>query len=513
MPNFRETKATLIDWVPTAVEDDFSNFLYVDRYFYSSPVLRRIFSLARKLNFKSLVVEEIIETDCAILAHENAALAIREPKFDGSRVRRLLFLRCDKAQSVTPDDLLGYAIFKEDKISGAKSPNFHVYESVMVPARDTTQNNYIHCSRVYELRTSVGELSVRGVLYAQQNNLTFVCAHVCLRTALASVTPDADATYEQINKIIGVDHANTRVGEGVGLDPNQMESVLNEFGLEYSKIIHEPTDSALALPGDYQSDLYGAIESGQPALLGFELSGDSSDRHIIPVIGHTFNEDTWVAPAARAYFDEGLSYFSSENWLSTYVIHDDNFGPYYCIPRHFLKKNNFRIILSLKRHPSKIESVDAEAIALAYLKGLVPALVDGNIWLERFKAYARSGLLVLRALHVSRNEYLDHLKSAQCWDGQKTAEDCATRLELELPEYFWMVEVSATELFSASRRKFGEILIQSNAAAPKSLDWSLFILARLPALIVRLKDGGVEFLASGTAGHISLFQYPPRIEN
>jgi len=498
--------------VPTAVEDDFSNFLYVDRHFYSSPVIRRIFSLARKLNFQSLVVEEITEADCALLTGENAALAIREPKFNGSRVRRLLFLRSEKGKEVTPDDLLGYAIFKEDKITGATSPNFHVYESVMVPARDATQNNYIHCSRVYELHTSVGKLSVRGVLYAQQNDLTFVCAHVCLRTVLASAIPDSDATYEQINRIVGVDHTNVRVGAGVGLDPNQMGVVLNAFGLEFSKIIHEPTDSALALPGDYQSDLYGAIESGQPALLGFELSGNSSDRHIIPVIGHTFNEDTWVAPAARAYFEEGLSYFPSENWLSTYVIHDDNFGPYFCIPRHFLKKNNFRIILSLKRHPSKTESVDAEAIAVAYLKGLVPALLEGNIWLERFKAYAQSGLLVLRALHLSRKEYLDHLKRAQCWDGQKTAEDCATSLESELPEYFWMVEASAPELFSATRRKFGEILIQSDAAAPKPLDWSLFILARLPALIVRLQDGGVEFSASGTGGHIGLFQYPPRVE-
>ncbi|WPJ94393.1 hypothetical protein SH580_13215 [Coraliomargarita algicola] len=463
------------------------------------------------MQYQSLVVEEITEADCALLAEENSALLIRESKFTGSRVRRLLFLKTGVGQEAAPNDLLGYAVFKEDVINGRSVPEFHVYESVFIPARGATQNNYIHCSRVYELKTSIGELSVRGVLYAQQNDLTFVCAHVCLRTVLASVLPDADVSYARINEIAGIDHVNVKAGGGAGMGPEQMEDVLSAFGMEYSKIIHEPTDTSLVLPGDYQSDLYGAIESGQPALLGFELS-NSGGRHVIPVIGHTFNEDTWVAPATRGYFDGGLSYYPSENWLSTYVVHDDNFGPYYCLPRHFLKKENFRIILSLKRYASETGSVEAEAIALAYLKGISTALVDGNVWMERFKAYAQSGLLVLRALRVSREEYLNHLKAAECWDGQATEESCMTGMESELPDYFWMVEVSAPELFSATRRKFGEILIRSDVAEPKPLNWSLYILTRLPGQILRIKGTGLDFCSCGTGGHVGLFQFPPKVE-
>jgi len=376
----------------------------------------------------------------------------------------------------------------------------------MRPARGVEQNNFIHCSKTYQLDTSIGDFYVRGVLYAQQNDLTFVCAHVCLRTVLASVLPEGDVSYRRINDIAGIDHLGERVGGGAGLSPEKMEAVLGEHGLEYAKIIHEPTDPTLELPGDYQSDLYGAIESGQPALLGFELS-DSSSRHIIPVIGHTFNEDTWVAPATRDYFDGGLSYYPSENWLSTYVVHDDNFGPYYCLPRHFLRKDNFRIILSLKRHTSETGSVEAEAIALAYLNGIATALRVGNVWLERFKAYAQSGLLVLRALHLSRSEYLAHLKEATCWDGQTTREECLEEMETQLPPFFWMVEVSVPEMFSATRRKFGEVLIRSDVAEPNPLDWSLFLLARLPGHILRLKAGDLAFLMSGTSGHVELFQF------
>lgn len=427
-------------------------------------------------------------------------------------MHRLLFLRCKVGQKIGIKDLLGYVIFKADSIGGVRIPPFHIYESVFVPGRDATQNNFIHCARTYRLETTVGKLTVRGVLYAQQNDLTFVCAHVCLRTVLASVLPDADVSYAKINEITGVDHKSSKVGEGEsGLGPDQMGSVLSHFGLFYTKIIHEPT-KGLELPGDFQHDLYGAIESGQPALLGFEKSGTSEERHIIPVIGHTFNEDTWVAPATRGYFEGGLSYYPSENWLSTYVVHDDNFGPYFCLPRHFLQKDNFRIILSLKRHASESEAVDAEAIALAYLGALARASRSGNEWMERFKAFATSGLLVLRALLITKEEYLDHLRKAECWDGQTTDPGCVSAMEAELPDYFWMIEASAAELFSASRRKFGEIIIRSDLPTPKHLDWSLFLLARLPGEVLRLQSGRLDTQPCGTAGHVGLFEHPIRTE-
>lgn len=507
MTNFRDTKGKQLDWVSSRIEDDFSNFIHVDQYFNSSHILRRIFSLARKLKYKSLVVEEILEPECALLAEENDALRTRLPGYKLSRVRRLLFLSSPVGEAPDEKALLGYAIFKEDFIGNGGAPVFHVYESVIQPPRDSLQNNYIHCTRTYHLNTSIGELQVSGVLYAQQNDATFVCAHVGLRTVLASVLPEGDITYSRINQIAGIDHKNSKVGEGgKGLDPDQMAAVLKAYGLHYSKIIHEPTQG-LALPGDFQRDLYGAIESGQPALLGFELSGNASGRHIIPVIGHTFNEDTWVASASRDYFDEGLKYYPSENWLSTYAVHDDNCGPYFCLPRHFLKKDNFRIILSLKRQPTETGPVDAEAIALAYLNALANAINDNGEWMKRFKTYARHGFLVLRALHLSKEEYLEHIKASRCWNGSETAETSVSEIESSLPDYFWMIEASAPELFSASRRKFGEILIRSDVESPKPLDFSLFVLTRLPGQLLTLESNLLNTRPAGTHSHVELFSY------
>ena len=69
--NFRQAIGKQIQRLDTGVERNFSNFLFVDQKYGSHPVLRRIFSLARKLKYQSLLIEQITEADCALLAAEN----------------------------------------------------------------------------------------------------------------------------------------------------------------------------------------------------------------------------------------------------------------------------------------------------------------------------------------------------------------------------------------------------------------------------------------------------------
>jgi hypothetical protein len=52
--------------------------------------------------------------------------------------------------------------------------------------------------------------------------------------------------------------------------------------------------------------LYGSVESGYPALVVFD-AGNGNQKHVIPIIGHTFNEDTWVPRADLAYFSVGAT--------------------------------------------------------------------------------------------------------------------------------------------------------------------------------------------------------------
>ncbi len=459
-----------------------------------------------------MLIEELDESDCALLREENAALRVRRAEYQGSTVHRLAFWSCLPETTPESGDLIGYAIFKSDRFSDEGDPRDHIYEAVMRPIRNEPQNNFIHCRRNYTVRTEPGEYTVQGVLYSQQNDLTYVCAHAALRSALSSLVPAADVSYGRMNELAGIDHSAHRVGGADGgLSPDQMESIVTGVGYHCEKIVHEPK-LGHSLPTEFQRDLYGFIESGYPALMGFELtdpipSAAPPERHIISVVGHTFNEDTWVPEAQRAYFGDELSYFSSESWLSTYVVHDDNFGPYFCMPRHFLKKDNFRIILGLL--PQRIEpgATDAEAAGFEYLRiiaEIVPRISQD--WYDRFAVFTRLNLLVLRTFLTDRSSYLRHLETLRSWEGDRLERERIEELTDLLPECFWMIEASAQELFNASRRKFGEILLSCTTSVPEPLNFSLFLAARLPGLIFTQDSSSViEPKPTVLRGHTRLF--------
>lgn len=440
------------------------------------------------------MVERIVESDCTLLAEENRALAVRLPDFNGSTVTRFSFFKGETESA--PGEFLGYAIFKQDR--HASEEFGHVYEAVMKPPRGRLQNNFVHCMRSYDVVCALGKFAVRGVLYAQQNDATFVCAHVALRTLLSTLLPAQDVDYVTISRLAGVDHAApaSRVGarqseRGRGLGPLQIESVLRGVGLESDLATHEPglTDAELPAGIEFQRLLYGHLESGTAALLGFELAPDpsgASSRHIIPVLGHTFNEDLWVPEAERQYFDHNRGYFPSESWLSTWVAHDDNFGPYVCLPRHYLGRARFRLLVGCQRRDVSRPAEIAEAFAYDFASKLAAEMGDADpAWLARFAAFGRAGLLVLRTFVVEKLLYREHLAEIRDKENFDLEEANRETFLAALPDRFWLVEFSAPELFPASRRKFGDVIVHpDDTVAPERA----IVGARLPGFLL-FRDG------------------------
>ena len=513
--DFRSAPGRRVEWLDTRIESGFSNFLYIDRQFRSHPVLRRLFSLARKHDFQSILVEDIEESNCALFAEENEAIARRSPDFSGSKVQRLSFWRCPPEKPASADDFIGYAVFKSDTFGDPSRPEDHIFESVLPAVRAKAQNNFVHCARTYAVSTEAGPQSVTGVLYAQQNDLTFVCAHVALRTALSAILPDGDVTYARLNQLAGIDHETRKVGRGEGgLGPDHLEAIVRGLNLDCTKVVHEPLLN-LHLPYEFQPDLYGMIESGNPALLGFVLDDptvppEKVPRHIVPIIGHTFNDDAWVPDAQRNYFGKGLQYFSSESWLSSYVLHDDNFGPYYCLPRHFLTKDNFRIILGMSPRGTPFPASDAEAVGFDFLNAIAGLYqLDGQPWLDRFLIYTRQGLLILRTLLLDRADYVRHLTSIRDWEGHPFDPPAIAKIEAALPDRLWVVEASAPELFPSSRRKFGEVLLSADKPLPRPLDTSILLGARLPGSFLLTAGGNLETIPVSLTGHSPLFDAVP----
>lgn len=508
MADFRSAPGRSPQWIGS--RGTFSNFEFVDQNFASHSILRRIFSLARKLGYGGFLIEHIVEADCKLLAEENRALALRLPDFNGATVTRFSFFTGERESA--PGEFLGYAIFKQDR--NASGDFGHVYEAVMKPPRGRPYNNFIHCLGTYQVVCTLGVFSVRGALFAQQNDATFVCAHVALRTLLSTMLPDRDIDYATINRLAGVDHTDpaVRVGarqmtRGRGLRPQQIEAVIRGIGFEPDLVTHEPDVEDAALPEgvEFQRLLYGYLESGSPALLGFTLApgvSGASSRHIIPVLGHTFNEDLWVPEAERQYFAHNRGYFPSESWLSTWVAHDDNFGPYVCLPRHYLGRAQFRLLVGCRLNGVSRPAEVAEAFAYDFARKLVDGLGDtGRTWLGRFAAFSRASLLVLRTFVVEKSVYAQHLSSLRDKENFDFEEANQERFLAALPERFWLIEFSAPELFPASRRKFGDILVHPDAAVARH---RAVIAARLPGFLLYREGAEWKSRKTRLAGHTDI---------
>lgn len=83
-------------------------------------------------------------------------------------------------------------------------------------------------------------------------------------------------------------------------------------------------------------------------------------------------------------------------------------------------------------------------------------------------------------------------------------------LKRHLQGDFWMVELSVPELFSANRRKLGEVLLVSDTAPGVHRDFRNYVLARVPGHFPFHTGGDLvnpqfSFVPSGIAGHVPLY--------
>lgn len=481
-------KGHRIRFVQTAPEKVHSNFLFIQNFLSQRnvnsfiPSLIRIFSLARKLGFKGMLVDQIPCDESVFLLEENQALAQKNTGYANSEVIKFSFFNEESEANINEDNFLGYAVLKIDRDSNGQPLRAHngqpllphIFESVLPPPRLSKQNNFLHCRRKYRVSNTFGNnFVVDGALYAQQNVETFVCAHVALRTVLANILPEGDISYQKISQL---------TGKRGGLAPEDIDRVFTGLGLPAQKVTFDPCPHNTACQSkpspEYMRELYGFTESGCPALLGFELA--DGRKHIVPVLGHTFNEDSWVPLSNRGYFkSKTFRFFSSEQWLSSHLMHDDNFGPYYCMPRQFLTNANFRLLYGVGIQKPALYSIDAEFMAIDFFhqstRFLDNFLVDDRWW-DLFRAFASERRLVLRSVYLSRKEYLEHIQKISA---SKDVENIST----VLPDHFWMVEASMPELFSASREKFGEVIL-CPIGEDVSFDSCSFVCMRLPSCFI-----------------------------
>lgn len=472
-------------------EAPFSNFKFVEDTFGLQDSgcrhLKRILSQARTLEYKTIVIEKI--NSVGFSKDDDKDLQEAGYELSDKKLVRLTFFNkainsMEDIVGLHDDNFIGYAILKHSpRIEGGFQ--WIVFESIIKSSRYI--NNYYHAKKDYKVRCFSKMFLVNGNICCQQNGITNVCAHASIRVCLSMLEQYDDFSYRTMNSILKKSGCPHFVGEG--LLPRQIVRIFEGLNINH-RIASERLSSV-----PFQKYLYGSIESGYPALLGFsfgdvkeELDNEEDiEGHIIPIIGHTFNEDTWVPNADTSYFSVGgTRYVPSESWVSSYICNDDNFGSHYCLPRKYLTKKNDPFVVEILPPKAKYDATDAQLIAIDHLYSLAMNInvEERNKWLQRLvnAIENENGWVVLRPIFLTGTKYLDHLKSLKVWDSSEAVNPkILSALDGMAKGSYWVIEVSLPELFPANRAKLGEVVL--NADVDKSPPGLQVEFARLPGFL------------------------------
>jgi hypothetical protein len=217
-----------------------------------------------------------------------------------------------------------------------------------------------------------------------------------------------------------------------------------------------------------------------------------------------------------AYFRVGerLGYIPSENWTSSFLGHDDNFGPNLCVPRLYIHPKQVEYVVELLKPGIAFGGAQAEALSLQFLYSVLNQIdTSGNIWLHRLACDADPNIqrIVLRAIAIDRNKYIKHLSNEKDWKQHSEARQIINILGRLLPQALWIVEISVPQLFPANERKLGEIILNGEIEIRSGQSkLSHFLLARLPGryLFLDYRRGRMDFLQvpSNLTSHLQVIR-------
>lgn len=476
--------------------------------------LHRICTLARKQGAAFVVVETALGR-----THVRDEITALDDAHGGGGAAEALAISFFSGE-LEPSDIdlldersfLGQAILVNYRKPGSSEfSHSYLFEAVLPPptlpgAGDNSKlllNNYISSDKDFECVVRGRTFSVRAIYYCQQNRTTHVCAHASLKMALSSKI-NTTVTSQYINQLLAI----TPPCDGLSL--GNVVKVIEAQGLSA-----EVVDCTNVERESYISILASIIESGDQALLVFttgHLSGGVPQEHVVLVYGHTRNSDEWHPQAIPAYAGPGSAkYLPASNWIDHFLIHDDNFGPYYALSSQALEFDpdvKAHWIVAIRQSSPMIRPDGAETIAATILTNLLPSLAPlaSGRWFDYVTK--TNWAFVLRTLLVTKAEYIDHLTAARGHDASAASPADLLRLAV-LPNQFWMVEFSLPALFTGNRTKLGEVIVAAQSTLPVKME-EVVLALRLPKLLIvqEATQGKLVHDSCALDSHVSIYRRP-----
>ena len=534
-----------------SVKEGVSLFDFVNKYCFGeksglshNAAFHRLCSLMRKMKVKSAIVEEVSPQYSEII-EECQALNARFNKKIKIMAYRITFLQKEvfdlqEVEALSDNDFLSSTIiinFQEPN-KGWKSyvfysimtlPKMELSKDVLGTDKDVMLpllNNYFHVYKSFQREVVISEsrtvnYTITGTYFCQQNSLTSVCAHAALCMILNNMKNMIQLIHpENINKIIEVDHDSIKFGDDgkATFTDKEIRRVLKGHSLA-----SELLDCFDAPNIEYNDYIYKYLESGCPVLLVFKTSFDVS--HVVPILGHTLNTDMWRPEAEVAYSPSSqLEAYrinlkkSASAWVDHFIIHDDNFGMYFCLPVDALKRvtlpkhdPTFRAHYAVVIKPAEVltpprEAEDASMIVT--LDILEWRLNTGNpldTWTKRVLNRVFNGRQVtVRTFLTSKDAYSNSLNEKD-FTGNEFSEKDKEELLRKLPKTFWLSEITLPELYTANKKKLIDFFYSCEDAPDKDKINERWIQIRFPLVLVRRDEKGApEIYPMSVCSHYPL---------
>lgn len=487
---------------------DLSFFDFADSFDGGPKALRRCLSIVRSEGVQTIGKEALTDAD-PVTEADVAYFADRALELSRTRTR-LNFSKDTVDQIEAGGDLaagyLGQCLVYEDSFaySGIRLwKKTYVSEAVLrLPETPAWTHRYVHCARDFVLTFHGQSMTVRGVLFAQQPQHSGSCAHASalmaaktlgvVDPALSYLRMQADLGFETIPHFSeehlaerGIISLLSGIVSEKGLSVPELRQVLSNLGLDTVSFPFpgpgaQPIDGEGTRTGESPGAtpahvVYQAIESGFPTLLCFQTSRQG---HVIPVVGHGFNEDMWLPEAEQDYFDISavaesdyapgkVRHIRSSAWTSNFIACDDNYGPYYCLPNYAWQNGWVQVIVLVPKGFTFVPHIAEPEAAVELCGRCIPTLQQAlgwprGKWGKRLVEHAEDGKLILRTLTVSRGEYLDQMsRSIPPGESASTWEDARGTLADWLPERFWLTEVSIPELYATNGAKLADVYVEA----------------------------------------------------
>ena len=478
---------------------------------------RRICTLARKQGVTFAVLENAsarpdVHADVAGMEQSNGG---------GGRAEAVAisFFACanpdEDLQSVGHECFLGQVIVVNylPAQQGSRWTTY-VFEAVLASQRlmgldgwATLTESYASRARTFACQVGGQTFTLLGTYFCQQNYVTHACAHASLRMAVNTLQGLPALQGEAIDAFLGGGNLSS------GLSIRQIEDAIEEFSGCEPEVFQCEKDGAV----DYLRVLASVVESGDMALLVF-TTGTRGIEHVVVVLGHARASGEWHPLGLPAYARRrSQQFYTSSEWISHFLIHDDALGPYYSLNARAFELNpkiKAQWIVALRPRRPTFNAPWAQACGITALENaasLLQADVPGE-WLEMMRMKPPG--YVLRPILLSRESYLDHLREAEAHDGSRSGSNELAVLAA-LPPHLWIVEYTLPQLYDGNRSKIGEVVLDASsdpaevqAALREGKLGPALAGFRAPGLIALSEAGSkLQFTSSGIVSHVPTYRF------